>query len=311
MKKLTSIGIIFLFLLVLSSFEASAVLLSWNDFSNLYFETRASDGYWTTATGLFYNTSLDDIVGEAVTLTYGSATSLAHSEVTSISMNGSSISSSDYTINYSAGTITQNTYRNVSVTGEVILLTNATGGRNLTKVGAGVISVVLYNTSTNATISSTQYTLTSSTGNIILTNSSNTYNGVNVSANYTYYNTSWPVSVNYTFYNKISINCTPPNEAGNTVDSFVREIRAVELTGKKRVELWKGTSVVNPSTGTAISSNNFMQGSWYIENTTGKDVISFDRSYWNSNNLYSLKVQDGVNNATSVTFNILCKYRVR
>ena len=310
-KDLLLASLIFL-LVLLSSANAQAAIFGWSDYQMEYFAAKAAKEYWTVASATLYNGTT--ITNETHILGYGNITGLGHDDVYGLAVfdvhTGISLDTSNYTVDYQAGNITLSAYKEISVVNETnLLLTNASGGDNLTynDVGIKEDSVVLFNTTSGATVPSSDYTVNHDNGNIVLVNDSSPYNGVNVSANYTYYNESWPVGINYSWYNKVPVNCTPVQES--STQAFIKKIQFLELGGLKRIGLWKGDYVVSATDGSQASTDNIMGGVWYVNNATNYDVISFDKPYWSSTKRFALRVDDISLNSTGVKVNVVCGYR--
>ena len=310
-KDLLLAGIIFL-LVLLSSVNAHAAIFGWSDYQREYFTAKSAKEYWTVASATLYNGTT--ITNETHILGYGNITELSHDDVYDVVVfdvhTGTSLGAGNYSADYQAGNITLSAYQEISVVNETnLLLTNASGGDNLTynDVGIKEDSVVLFNTSSGAVVPSGDYTVNYDNGNIVLVNDSSPYNGVNVSANYTYYNDSWPVGVNYSWYNKVPVNCTPVQESAT--QAFIKKIQFLELGGLKRIGLWKNDYVVSATDGSQASTDNIMGDAWYVNNATDYDVISFDKPYWSSTKRFALRVDDVSLNSTSVKVNVVCGYR--
>jgi len=317
-KDVILAALILLGLLALSSASAQAAVFGWSDYQRHWFEFEAGREYWTYESGTLYNGTT--ITNETATMGYENITELGHDDVSDVVVfevsAGTVIASGNYTLDYQYGNVTMDEYNPDDVVNETLVLcTNASAGDNVTNNANGLVSgtLVLFNTTSGAAVPTGDYTITASTGNVVCTNDSSPYQGINVSANYTFYNASWAVGINYTWANKLSINCTPLELDSGTIDVFVKKIQFLNLGARRRVSLWNGAYVVNSDDGTLIDDTNIMGKGWYVNNATNYDALDFNnyRDGWDRTNTYSLRVDDVTINSTGILVNVLCKYRVR
>lgn len=317
-KDLFIAAILFITMMILSTAPVQAAVFGWSDYQKTWFEFEAAKEYWTYESGTLYNGTT--ITNETAVMGYGNITQLGKDDVSSVVVFevsvGTIIGSGNYTVNYQSGNITMDEYNQDAVVNETnVLCTNATSGDNVTNNANGIVSgtLVLFNTTSGAAVPTGDYTVTATTGNVVCTNDSSPYQGVNVSANYTFYNASWAVGINYTWANKLSINCTPQEVDGGTTTTFVKKIQFLKLGASRRVSLWNSAYVVNSTDGTLVDASNIMGKGWYVNNATGYDELEFKnyRDGFDTTNTYNLRVDDITLNSTAILVNVLCKYRTR